>query len=53
MLTVGAALLGAGTVVGVDIDDSAIEVLKDNIEDMELANIDAVLCDFLSPNLLK
>ncbi|XP_032513381.2 rRNA N6-adenosine-methyltransferase METTL5 [Danaus plexippus] len=53
MLTVGAALLGAGTVVGVDIDDSAMEVLKDNIEDMELANIDAVLCDFLSPNLLK
>ncbi|XP_050345522.1 rRNA N6-adenosine-methyltransferase Mettl5 [Nymphalis io] len=48
MLSIGASLLGAGMVVAMDIDDSALEVLEENIEEMEIPSIDAIQCDFLN-----
>ncbi|XP_072943443.1 rRNA N(6)-adenosine-methyltransferase METTL5 [Epargyreus clarus] len=48
MLSLGAAALEAGTVIGVDIDDDALETFSENIQDTEMTNIDVVQCDFLS-----
>lgn len=49
-LSIGASLLGAGSVTAVDIDSDALEVFKGNINYMEISNIDALQCDFLSAN---
>ncbi len=35
MLSIGAALLGARHVVGVDVDPDALEVAQDNVEEFE------------------
>ncbi|XP_039746877.1 rRNA N6-adenosine-methyltransferase METTL5 [Pararge aegeria] len=53
MLSLGASLLGAGTVVAVDIDDNALEVLQENLEDTGVTNIDAVQCNFLNSNFCR
>ncbi|XP_023946875.2 rRNA N6-adenosine-methyltransferase METTL5 [Bicyclus anynana] len=53
MLSLGASLLGAGTVVALDIDELALEVLQENLEDTGVTNIDAVQCDFLSSNICR
>ncbi|XP_045785356.1 rRNA N6-adenosine-methyltransferase METTL5 [Maniola jurtina] len=53
MLSLGAALLGAGSVVALDIDDSALAGLQENLEDTGVTNIDAVQCDFLSSNVCR
>lgn len=47
MWGIGAALLGASIVTAVDIDDDVLQVFKENVDDMEITNIDAVQCDFL------
>lgn len=53
MLSFGASLLGAGAVVALDVDDNALEVLQENLEDTGVNNIDAVQCDFLSSNICR
>ncbi|CAH0721864.1 unnamed protein product, partial [Brenthis ino] len=53
MLALGATLLGAGTVIAMDIDESALEVLQENIDDTEVTNIDPILCDFLGSKVFK
>lgn len=50
-LSLGAAMLGAGVVTGVDIDEDALEIFQENVEEMELTNIDAVQCDFLNADV--
>lgn len=53
MLALGATLLGAGTVIAMDIDENALEVLQENIEDTGVTNIDPILCDFLGSKVYK
>ncbi|XP_034840027.1 rRNA N6-adenosine-methyltransferase METTL5 [Maniola hyperantus] len=53
MLSLGAALLGAGSIVALDIDDSALAGLQGNLEDSGVTNIDAVQCDFLNSNVCR
>lgn len=50
---IGAALLGAGAVTAVDIDHEILDVFKDNVEEMELTNIDAIQCDFLESDVCR
>ncbi|MBN3291379.1 METL5 protein, partial [Polypterus senegalus] len=45
VLSVGAAVLGAGLCVGFDIDEDALEICSRNIEEFDLKNIDTVQCD--------
>ncbi|XP_055932332.1 rRNA N6-adenosine-methyltransferase METTL5-like [Argiope bruennichi] len=44
-LTIAAAICGASMCVGFDIDPNALEIAQRNKEDMELKNIDFILCD--------
>lgn len=48
MLSVGAALLGASYVVGVEIDTDAIEIFRMNLQGFELNNVDCIQWDVLS-----
>lgn len=48
MLSVGASLLGAAHVVGVEIDSDAIEIFKSNVEGFELENVDCLQWDVLA-----
>ncbi|XP_075969848.1 methyltransferase like 5 [Anticarsia gemmatalis] len=50
---IGAALLGAGAVTAVDIDDEVLQVFKENVDEMEVTNIDAIQCDFLDSNVCR
>lgn len=50
---IGAALLGAGTVTAVDIDRDILQVFRENVDEMEITNIDAIQCDFLDPNVCR
>nr|CAG4638009.1 EOG090X0BVL [Chydorus sphaericus] len=45
VLGIGANLLGAGYVLGVDIDDDALEIASSNIQQFELTNIELLQCD--------
>jgi len=45
VLSIGAAMLGAGAVVGFDIDKDALEQFQGNIEDFEIDNIDLINAD--------
>lgn len=47
-LTLGAAVLEAGLVVGFEIDPDALEMFKRNLEFHELNNVDVVQCDVLA-----
>ncbi|EAA06478.5 rRNA N6-adenosine-methyltransferase METTL5 [Anopheles merus] len=47
MLSIGAALLGADLVVGVEIDPDAIEVFRSNCDEFELENVQCVQADVL------
>ncbi|XP_048479543.1 rRNA N6-adenosine-methyltransferase Mettl5 [Plutella xylostella] len=49
MLGLGAAMLAAGAVTAVDIDPDVLTTFRENVEEMEIANVDAVQCDFLGP----
>ncbi|KAK3913513.1 rRNA N6-adenosine-methyltransferase METTL5 [Frankliniella fusca] len=44
-LSLGAAMLGAGTVVGYDVDPDALEIWSANCGEMEITTCEAVLCD--------
>ncbi|XP_067649865.1 rRNA N6-adenosine-methyltransferase METTL5-like isoform X2 [Haliotis asinina] len=48
VLSIGAVMLGAGAVVGVDIDDDALQVCQQNMEEFEIENIDLVRQDIRS-----
>ncbi|KAG8432416.1 hypothetical protein GDO86_016895 [Hymenochirus boettgeri] len=48
VLSIGAAMLGAGFCLGFDIDEDALEIFKTNAEEFELANIDMLQCDICS-----
>lgn len=52
-LSLGAAMLGAGVVTAVDIDEDALEVFRDNVDIKDLTNINAVQCDFLNADLWR
>lgn len=45
MLGIGACIMGAGHVVGFDIDPAALVVAQGNIEGMEIENLDLMLCN--------
>uniref|UniRef100_A0A8C4SCW1 Methyltransferase-like protein 5 n=1 Tax=Erpetoichthys calabaricus TaxID=27687 RepID=A0A8C4SCW1_ERPCA len=45
VLSVGAAVLGAGLCVGFDIDEDALEICSRNIEEFDLKNTDTIQCD--------
>lgn len=48
MLSIGSALLGSSHVVGFDIDEEALAVAKNSIEEMEISNVDFVQCNVLN-----
>ncbi|KAL9694762.1 hypothetical protein quinque_014047 [Culex quinquefasciatus] len=48
MLSIGAALLGAQHVVGIEIDLDAIKVFQENVQGFELENVDCVQWDVLN-----
>ncbi|XP_047578058.1 rRNA N6-adenosine-methyltransferase METTL5 isoform X4 [Lutra lutra] len=48
VLSIGAAMLGAGLCVGFDIDEDALEIFNRNVEEFELTNVDMVQCDVCS-----
>ncbi|XP_066431986.1 rRNA N6-adenosine-methyltransferase METTL5 isoform X1 [Eleutherodactylus coqui] len=45
VLSIGAAMLGAGLCVGFDIDEDALDIFRTNAEEFELQNVDLVQCD--------
>ncbi|KAJ1524197.1 hypothetical protein ONE63_010718 [Megalurothrips usitatus] len=45
VLSFGAAMLGAGTVVGYDVDPDALEIWSNNCAELEMTACEAVLCD--------
>uniref|UniRef100_A0A182N0G1 Methyltransferase domain-containing protein n=1 Tax=Anopheles dirus TaxID=7168 RepID=A0A182N0G1_9DIPT len=47
MLSVGAALLGAAHVLGVEIDPDAVEVFRGNCDEFDLTNVECVQADVL------
>lgn len=47
MLSIGAAILGAAHVVGFEIDEHALQIASNNIEEMEIPNVDFVQCNLL------
>lgn len=47
VLSIGCAMLGAGFVTGFDIDDDAIAVCKNNLDDFDIDFADVVQCDVL------
>ncbi|XP_006895088.1 PREDICTED: microcephalin-like [Elephantulus edwardii] len=48
VLSIGAAMLGAGLCIGFDIDEDALEIFNRNVEEFELTNVDKVQCDVCS-----
>ncbi|XP_026724686.1 methyltransferase-like protein 5 [Trichoplusia ni] len=50
---IGAALLGASFVTAVDVDEHALNVFRENVDDMEITNIDAIQCDFLESSVCQ
>jgi len=54
VLSIGAVMLGAELVVGVDICEDAIQTLLENREEFEMeGNIDMILADITDPNSLE
>lgn len=55
MLSIGAIMLGAGAVVGFDIDPDALALARSNADDFAVDNLDLVHCDLLaaSPQLVR
>nr|XP_033800055.1 methyltransferase-like protein 5 isoform X1 [Geotrypetes seraphini]XP_033800058.1 methyltransferase-like protein 5 isoform X1 [Geotrypetes seraphini]XP_033800059.1 methyltransferase-like protein 5 isoform X1 [Geotrypetes seraphini]XP_033800060.1 methyltransferase-like protein 5 isoform X1 [Geotrypetes seraphini]XP_033800061.1 methyltransferase-like protein 5 isoform X1 [Geotrypetes seraphini]XP_033800062.1 methyltransferase-like protein 5 isoform X1 [Geotrypetes seraphini] len=48
VLSIGAAMLGAGLCVGFDLDEDALEIFKANVEEFELTNVDMIQCNVCS-----
>lgn len=49
ILSIAAAVLGAGYVAGFDVDMGALQVCANNCEEMELSSVDMVQCDLTAP----
>lgn len=47
-LSIGSASLDASLVLGFEIDSHALDVFRENVNNYDLSNIDAVQCDVLS-----
>jgi len=45
MLAIGSAMLGSAYTVGFDIDEDALEICKENVDEFEIENLDLVLAD--------
>jgi len=45
MLAIGSAMLGSAFTVGFDIDEDALEICKENVDEFEIDNLDLVLAD--------
>lgn len=52
-LGLGAALLGACLVTAIDIDEDALDIFRDNVEEFEITNVDTVQCDFLNSSVYR
>jgi predicted RNA methylase len=53
VLSIGATMLGAGYVLGVDIDEDALDICSSNLEDFEINTVDLLATDvrqLLSPH---
>ncbi|NP_001025663.1 methyltransferase-like protein 5 [Xenopus tropicalis] len=48
VLSIGAAMLGAGLCLGLDVDEDALDIFKTNTEEFELTNIDMIQFDICS-----
>ncbi|KAK3233025.1 hypothetical protein CYMTET_56642 [Cymbomonas tetramitiformis] len=48
VLSVASTLMGAGHVIGVDIDESALAIAQGNVEEFEDMHIDLVQCDIVN-----
>uniref|UniRef100_A0A803JIC3 Methyltransferase-like protein 5 n=1 Tax=Xenopus tropicalis TaxID=8364 RepID=A0A803JIC3_XENTR len=48
VLSIGAAMLGAGLCLGLDVDEDALDIFKTNTEEFELTNIDMIQFDVCS-----
>lgn len=48
VLSIGAAVLGAGLCIGFDIDEDALDIFRTNAEEFELSNVDLVQSDICS-----
>ncbi|XP_067009186.2 rRNA N6-adenosine-methyltransferase METTL5 [Anabrus simplex] len=47
-LSIGAAMLGAGLCVGVDIDSDALSIFSKNVEEFEISNVEGVQCNVIT-----
>lgn len=47
ILGIGASLLGASAITGLDIDRNALEVFRNNIDEVDVTNVDIIQSDFL------
>jgi rRNA N6-adenosine-methyltransferase METTL5 len=47
MLSIGSAILGANHVIGFEIDEDAIEIATNNVNEMEIPNVDFINCNIL------
>ncbi|KAM8708166.1 hypothetical protein ACLKA7_015178 [Drosophila subpalustris] len=47
MLSIGATLLGAQLTVGFELDDAAVDIFRQNVQEMELHNVDCVRSNVL------
>jgi len=45
MLAIGSAMLGSAYTIGFDIDEDALEICKENVDEFEIDNLDLVLAD--------
>jgi len=48
VLSVGASMLGASYVLGVDVDEDALEICSSNLEEFEMTNVDLLQSDVTS-----
>ncbi|KAF6030362.1 METTL5 [Bugula neritina] len=54
-LSIGSAMLGAGYVLGIDIDEDALDICYNNLTDLEISTVDMLRMDALAlpPSLCK
>lgn len=47
MLSIGSAIIGASHVIGFEIDDDALDIAMNNVNEMEIPNVDFVNCNLM------
>ncbi|XP_071803241.1 rRNA N(6)-adenosine-methyltransferase METTL5-like [Asterias amurensis] len=53
VLSIGAAMLEAGFCIGFDVDEDALDICAQNVEDFDLrSNVDLIQCDLTSSDLI-